>query len=60
MNFNFSINEATSRETVRHEDQKSVSKISRENTQNNIKENERKKKRAHATTYDNKYTQGHT
>ena len=44
MNFNFSINEATSRETVRHEDQKSVSKISRENTQNNIKENERKKK----------------
>ena len=44
VDFNFSINEATSRETVRHEDQKSVSKISRENTQNNIKENERKKK----------------
>ena len=44
VNFNFSINEATSRETVRHEDQKSVSKISRENTQNNIKENERQEK----------------
>ena len=44
MNFNLSITEATSRETGRHEDQKSVSKISRENTPDNIKENEKQQK----------------
>ena len=37
VNFDFSINEATSRESGRHEGQKSVSQISTESTPNSLK-----------------------